>query len=113
MIYPSRKEVIDALKDDCKIEGFEDIIAIIEMNRKSENIALLKGELIQNGEVILRGKIASTPSALPEENWNEIEIGESLYYGISLEYRGETLIDMFKEGVNKCIKEGRLPFIHV
>jgi len=112
LTYPSKSEIIESLRDDEKKKGFEEIIAIIELNRKSENIALLKGELIQNDEIILRGKIATTPTQLNYQTWKDIEIGESVFIGFSIENKGETYFDMLREGFNNCLKEGKLPFVH-
>lgn len=112
-IYATKEEIIEALKDDKKLKGYEELIVILEFNRKSERIGLIKGELRQKDEVVLRGKLTVFPKAMPNSSmWTDIGIGESIYYGFSLEFHEETLFDLFSEGFRNSIREGKLPFIH-
>ncbi len=111
--YPSKEEIIEALKDDKKLKKFEELMIILEFNRKSNSIGLIKGELRQNDEVILRGKLTVFPKTMPNTSmWTDIGIGESIYYGFSLEFQEETLFDLFSEGFRNSIREGKLPFFH-
>lgn len=111
--YPSKEEILEALKDDKKLKEFEELIVILEFNRKSENIGLIKGELRQKDDIILRGKLTVFPKTMPNSPiWVELDIGESIYYGFSLEFQEETLFDLFSEGFRNSIREGKLPFFH-
>lgn len=110
--YPSKEEIINALFDDEKLKDFEQFILILERKKVSENIGIIKGELIQNDDIVLRGKIAINPnSATDNFNWNDLEIGKSNFIGFSLDYKGETLYELFVEGLKNSIRDGKLPFI--
>lgn len=111
--FPSKEEVIKAIKDDKKLKGFEELMVILEFNRKSNKIGLIKGELRQNDEIILRGKLTVFPNTMPLDSiWRNVNIGESIFYGFSLEYKEETIFDLFSEGFRNSIREGKLPFLH-
>ena len=105
--HPTRKEIIDALKEEQKLEGFENYILIIEKKKVSNNIGLWGGELLQNDKVLARGK-ATMPQTSPD--WDELEVGESIFQGFCLDLKGEKLSDVMIEGIKNRLKEGRIPF---
>jgi hypothetical protein len=111
--YPSKAEIINALKEDKSLKGFDELMVILEFNRKSENIGLIKGELRQNDEVMLRGKLTVFPKTMPNNSmWADLDVDKSIYYGFSLEFKEETLFDLFSEGIRNSIREGKFPFLH-
>jgi hypothetical protein len=111
--FPSKEEIIKALKEDKKPKGFEELIIILEFYRKSDAIGLIKGELRQNDEVLIRGKLTVFPKTMPTTSmWTNLDIGKSIYYGFSLEEKGETIIDLFSEGFRNSIRQGKIPFFH-
>ena len=75
----------------------------------SEDIGIIKGELIQNDKVILRGKLTIYPGS---PDWEKIEVGESIFNGLCLDYKGEKLSELFIEGFKNSIREGKFPFLH-
>ena len=106
-------EIIDTLKDDETLNGFNEFIMILEFNRKSKNIGLIKGELRQGDEIIIRGKLTVFPQIMPNNSmWTDLEVGKSVYYGFSLEFQEENLFDLFSEGFKTSIREGKIPFLH-
>jgi len=107
--YPSREEIINALLDDEKIKDFENYILILERKKVSNNIGIFKGELIQNDQVILRGKLTVYPGS---PDWEMIEVGESIFNGLCLDYKGEKLSELFIEGFKNSLRDGKLPFLH-
>jgi len=110
--YPSKEEIINALFDDEELKDFEKFILILERKKVSENIGIIKGELIQNDDVVLRGKITVNPnSPIDDFNWNKLEIGNSIFNGLSLDYKGETLYELFVEGLKNSLRDGKLPFL--
>ena len=111
--YPSKDEIIEALKDDKELKGFEEMIVILEFNRKSEKIGLIKGELRQNDEIVIRGKLTVFPKTMAKSSmWDDIEVGESIFYGFQGEFKEETLFDLFADGFRNSIREGKFPFLH-
>lgn len=112
--YPSKEEILDALKDDDNLKGFDELIVILEFNRKSENIGLIKGELRQNDEVMLRGKLTIFPKTMPNNSvWADLDVGKSIYYGFSLDFKEENLLDLLSEGFRTSLREGKIPFLRL
>jgi len=111
--YPTREEIIQALHDDDKMKDFEQLLVVLEFNRKTDKIGLIKGELLQNDKVVIRGKLTVFPETMPDPSmWSKLKVGESVFYGFSLEYEGEKLFDMLAEGIKNSIRDGRIPFFN-
>jgi len=111
VVYPSKDEIIDALKEEEVPKGFEQFLVLLEFNKKSDKLCLIKGELLQNEDVVLRGKLTVIPEMTSNPTqWDKMEVGESKIFGFSLEYRGETLFDIFSEGFKESIRKGKIPF---
>ena len=109
--YPSKEEIIDALKEEEIPKGFEQFLVLLEFNKKSDKLCLIKGELLQNEDVVLRGKLTVIPEMTSNPTqWNKMEVGESKIIGFSLEYQGETLFDIIREGFKDSLSKGRIPF---
>lgn len=109
--YPSKKEIISALLDDQELEGFGKYILIIEHRKVNKDIGIIKGELIQNDKIILRGKMTEFPQRGPDSfDWDILDVDESFFDGFSLDYKGESISQMIIQGVKKSIKEGKIPY---
>ena len=109
--YPSKEEIIEVLKEEEVPKGFEQFIVLLEFNKKSDKLCLIKGELLQNEDVVLRGKLTVIPEMTSNPTqWDKMEVGESKIFGFSLEYKGETLFDIFSEGFKESIRKGKIPF---
>ena len=111
MSYPTKEEIIEVLKEEEVPKGFEQFLVLLEFNKKGENLCLIKGELLQNEDVVLRGKLTVIPeiTSTPTQ-WDKMKVGESKIFGFSLEYQGETLFDIFSEGFKESIRNGKIPF---
>ena len=105
--HPARKEIIDALKEEQNLKGFNSYILILEKKKVSNNIGLFGGELLQNDKIIARGKV-TIPTNTPD--WNELEVGESSFQGFCLDLKGESLSEVIIEGIKNRFKDGKLPF---
>lgn len=110
--YPSKDEIIKALREGQELKGFENYILIIEHKKINENVGIVKGELLQNDEVILGGKMTVFPETLSNAfDWEKLNIGESIFNGFYLDYKGETLSEILLEGIKNSLREGKFPFI--
>lgn len=105
--HPTRKEIMDALKEEQKLKGFENYILIIEKKKVSNDIGLWGGELLQNDEVLARGKVTMPPNS---PDWDELEIGESIFQGFCLDLKEEKLSEVIIEGIKNRLKNGKIPF---
>lgn len=112
--FPSKFEVIGALlKEDPQMRNMDKFIAIIEHKLLTKNMGIVKLELLQNGKVILKGKLTTEPKISSEEgafDWNMLRIGESHFVGYSLDLRGQSFKSLIKGGFEKSLKDGRIPF---
>lgn len=111
--FPSKKEIIDTLlKEDPKPAKFEKLMLIIEHKKISSKLGIVKGELLQNGKVNLKGSMTCIPEKMEESfNWDILKVGQSYFEGYSLDYKGETIGSLIKQGLKKSIKEGKIPFV--
>ena len=111
--FPTKEEVMQALlEEDEKVKGFNKYILIIEYRKISEKLGIIRGELIQDDKIIFKGKMTQLPETQVDSfDWDMLEIGESYFEGYSLDYKGETISQLMKQGFKKSLKEGRLPFI--
>jgi len=109
--YPTKEEIIDALNEEEVPKGFEQFLVLLEYYKKSENLCLIRGELLQNDDVVLRGKLTIIPELTSNPSqWEKMEVGDSKIFGFSLEYQGETLFDIIRDGFKESLSQGRIPF---
>lgn len=109
--YPTKEEIIDALKEEEVPKGFEQFLVLLEYYKKSENLCLIRGELLQNDDVVLRGKLTIIPELTSNPSqWDKMEVGDSKIFGFSLEYQGETLFDIIRDGFKESLSQGKIPF---
>lgn len=111
--FPTKKEIINALlKEDKSDKGYNKLILIIEHKKLSKQLGIIKGEVIHNGKIILKGKMTCIPIKEPDSfDWDKLKDNQSYYKGYTLDYKGETISSMIKQGLTKSIKEGKIPFI--
>ena len=112
--FPSKKEIIATiLKEDPQIKKFEKLILIIEHKKINPTLAIIKGELVQNGRVVLKGSMSCIPERSDDSfNWNILKAGQSYFNVFSFDYKGETITSLITQGLKKSLKEGRIPFIN-
>ncbi len=109
--FPTREEVLKAVQGSLQ-KGHGRYVLLIEHQKISNRLGVVKGELFQNGKMILSGKMTQLPE--PEEegfNWDILKNGESYFEAFSLDYKGKSVSDLVKEGLKKSIGEGKLPFL--
>jgi len=112
--YPTKDEIINALKEEKVEKGFHQFLVILEINKKCENLCLIKGELLKNNDVVLKGKLAVLPEMSPiEVDWDIMEVGESQILGFTIEHKEETLFDIIREGIKNCLRKGKIPYFHI
>ena len=111
--FPSKNDIIDTLlKEDPKPKKFEKLIIVIEHKKINNVLGLVKGEVLQNQKVVLKGSMTCIPEKTEESfNWDILEVGQSYFEGYSLDYKGETIGSLIKQGLKKSIKEGKIPFM--
>ena len=111
--HASKEEILEALSDNKKLEGFGKLILLIEHKKISNTIGLITAELLQNNKIVLIGKTTVFPESLPDSfDWGKLAIGESCFDGFSLDYKGEKLSQLIIQGFKNSIKNGKIPFIH-
>lgn len=111
--FPTKKEVVQAVSDDDALNGFEKYALIIEHKKLSNNVGMIKAELLQNNKILLRGKIAKFPERQQDSsfNWEMLKVGESYFEGYSLDFKGATFSQKIIDGFKKSITEGRIPYL--
>lgn len=110
--FPTKEKVLQALAEGGNLNGFEKYALIIEYKKISGTIGVVTGELLQNNKILLRGKLVVFPETQPDSfDWGLLKAGENYFQGYSLDYKGETLIQLIKQGLKKSIKNGRFPFL--
>ncbi len=111
-LYPSKKEVLDSLLSESPhLKSFEKLVLVIEHKKVSSSLGIIKGELFQNRKVILKGCMTCVPERVEESfNWDMLSQGQSYFEGYSVDYQGETIGSLIKQGLKKSIKEGKIPF---
>ena len=111
--FPSKKEVLDALlKEDNTPDKFDRFVLIVEFKKINPVLGIAKCELFRNHKAVIKGSITCTPEGSNDFfNWSIIKPGQSYFRGFSMSYKGETLFSQFKQGINKSIKEGKIPFL--
>ncbi|MCX6670717.1 MAG: hypothetical protein NTX92_02195, partial [Euryarchaeota archaeon] len=60
-VFPTKEEVVNALLDDEELMGFKKYMLVLEYRKISNGLGVIKGELIHNNNVVLRGNIAEFP----------------------------------------------------
>jgi hypothetical protein len=110
--YPSKEELIKALQAKDELKGYKKLTLLTEHKKLSNQLAVIRGEVLQGTELIGRGQMTCSPVREPEGfDWEQLRAGESYFVAYSLEYKGETLFSMIGEGLKKSIKSGRIPFV--
>ena len=72
---------------------------------------MIKGEIIKDGKVVLKGSMTTIPKKSNDSfDWSILNNGQGFFDGFSVDYGKETIGSMIKEGFKKAIKDGKLPF---
>ena len=85
---------------------------ILEHKLISEAIGIIKAELVEDGKVIVKGSMARLLEPLEENSkFDMLKKGESYFEVYSLDYKGQDMFSSIKEGFNKSLREGKIPFL--
>jgi len=84
---------------------------VIEHNKVSARLALIRAEVLKESNVILNGSMTILPKKSTDSfNWDILPVGESFFEGYTLDYGKETIGSMIKEGLKRAVKNGKIPF---
>jgi len=110
--FLSKNEIIDTLlKENPKLKDFKKLILIVEHKKISNELGIIKGELLENRKVIVRGSMTCLPQKSEEGfNWDMLSSGESYPQGYTFDYKEDSITSMVKQGLKKGLKEGKIPF---
>ena len=115
IIHPSKEEIIKILRDENPpIEGedrFNQLFLIIEFKKINAHIGIIKGEFYDNDHLDYRGSLLvplSQGNSNQKNQWDSIEIGRSVYYGIAFDARELCFTEKIREFFNRSIEEGRI-----
>jgi len=111
----SKEAIIQILRDENPpVDGdlyFNQLFLIVEFKKVSEIIGIIKGELYNNDKLDFRGSLIiplSQNDDNQQKNWNTIEIGKSVFYGLSFDSRELCITEKIKEFFNRSISEGKI-----
>ena len=113
--HPSKEEIIQILREENPpVDGedrFNQLFLIIEFKKINARIGIIKGELYNNDQLDYRGSLLiplSQDNVNQKNQWDSIEIGKSVYYGLSFDARELCLTEKIGEFFNRSIEEGRI-----
>lgn len=120
--HPSKEDIIQILREENPpVDGedkFNQFFLIVEFKKINARIGIIKGELYNNDQLDYRGSLLvplSHDNANQKDQWNLIEIGKSVYYGLSFDARELCLTEKIGEFVSRSIQDGKIqdfiPFI--
>ena len=90
---------------------FNQLFLIVEYKKINLRIGIIKGELYNNDQLDYRGSLLLPlmRSDTDQKNqWDSIEIGKSVYYGLSFDARELCITEKIGEFLHRSIDEGKL-----
>jgi hypothetical protein len=122
ILYPSKEEIIQILREENppidRENKFNQLFLIVEFKKINSRIGIIKGELYINDILDYRGSFLVpliNDSINTQNQWNSMEIGASIYYGLSFDSRELCLAEKIGEFFHRSFEEGRIqdfiPFI--
>lgn len=113
--YPTKEEIMQILKEENppidEINHYNQLFLIVEFKKITESIGLIKGELYGNEQLEYRGSILLPlfkTEANQKSNWNSIEVGKSIFYGMSLDTRELGLTEKVGDFIGRSLEEGKV-----
>lgn len=107
----SKQEVIDALiKDESISKNFKRSILVLEFNKKSSSLGIIKGELLENDnkkiKIKLKGGLAVYPDSSDESfyDWEKMKVGDIRYAAFFIDSQGKTMGGYAKKLLNIITK---------
>lgn len=116
---PTKEEIIKALKEENPpIDSggkYNQYFLVVEIKRLTPRLGIYKGEFYHNDTLDYRGSLLIPLSNNDTGNgnnepsvWKSIAVGESNYYGLSLDTRELTLGEKFSQFIKRSFEEGKL-----
>lgn len=90
---------------------YNQLFLIVEFKKINEKIGIIKGELYGNGQLEYRGSILIPllmAEANQQSNWNTIDVGKSIFYGMSFDTRELCLTEKVSDFSGRSIEEGKI-----
>ena len=99
--FPTKKEIISALLKESPVsKKLGKLIIIIEYKKLSKLLGIIKAEVLQNQKVILKGSMTCIPEKSEDSfDWDMLQENQSYFEGYSLDYKGETITSIIKQGL--------------
>lgn len=118
----TKNEIIQILmEENPPVDGdnrFNQLFLIVEFKKINLGVGIIKGELYNNDQLDYRGSllIPLMKNDTDQKNqWDSIEVGNSVYYGVSFDARELCMTEKIGEFLHRSIDEGKLqdfiPFI--
>jgi hypothetical protein len=118
----TKNEIIQILmEENPPVDGdnqFNQLFLIVEFKKINPRVGIIKGELYNNDQLDYRGSllIPLMKNDTDQKNqWDSIEVGNSVYYGVSFDARELCMTEKIGEFLHRSIDEGKLqdfiPFI--
>ncbi|MBI4344865.1 MAG: hypothetical protein HY555_04705 [Euryarchaeota archaeon] len=117
--YPqfTKEQIVKSLTDEnLPIEGkekYSQLIVVLEIKKLNEGLGIYKGELYREGKLELRGSFLVPLKLNQDETWDELEAGESAFYGVTLDSRekklSENIINFFKRSFKDASIQDFIP----
>ena len=122
--YPTKEEIIQILKEENppvdEINHYNQLFLIVEFKKINERIGIIKGEIFGNEQLEYRGSILLPllkTEANQQSNWNSIEVGKSIFYGMSFDARELGLTEKVGDFIGRSLEEGKvqdfIPFLGI
>ena len=122
--YPTKEEIMQILKEENppvgEINQYNQLFLIIEFKKINERIGIIKGELYGNEQLEYRGSILLPlfkTEADQQSTWNSIEVGKSIFYGMSFDTRELGLTEKVGDFIGRSFEEGKIqdfiPFLRI
>jgi hypothetical protein len=107
----TKQEIIDSLKEQEKLEGYNNVFLVVELEKRSGDIGVIHGEVLQNDKILFRGTFSFSLKTMKKPNdWTTMKVHEKAYFGLTVDYKGQTLAELFIDGLKTSIGQGRIPF---
>jgi hypothetical protein len=111
----TKNEIIQILREENPPvdddNRFNQLFLIVEFKKINLHVGIIKGELYNNDQLDYRGSLLMPlmRSDTDQKNqWDSIEVGRSVYYGLSFDARELCITEKIGEFLHRSIDEGKL-----
>lgn len=104
----SKEELMGALKQEfTETEGYNQYILVFESRRLSIQYGIFKGEYYEKGDLKYRGGLI-LPISTNDKTSQSLKVGESKFFGLAFDSKGENIGEVISGLFRRSIKEGKL-----